>query len=913
MELLMRFNGQGLEQLDRTVASLDKVATGSAKTAPALTGVERALGGVNQEASRAGRSFDGLADKVRNGLQSPMQSATGAVESLLGGMGKFGAITAAAAVGIGIVAKQAYDLVSSLGAAAEQSVNFADRLGIAIGRAEQLQAQAEIAGVNISALEGAVRILAAALEDPAGSGAKTVGMLRELGVATHEVSGKQRELGGVLLDVVERLSRIESDSERVLAAQRTLGKSAATELLPWIKNLDELEEAVKRIGVGMDPALTEKLAKADDKFGELKKRLEEIKKILVEPLISPMVDLLDHMMGNNIGRQRTGGRQYFDEADQWKPGDYAGPRIRIITPESQLEDAYRKRRGQTEDGQRRLMAELQKQIAEQEAIIFGKGAGIDAKRSAVQEAERLEAKVRQIEARLKSATGGNKDTGVLKLSDLLAKGNGKERRPTPSLYSLEERSNVFAGLNPDGSFTAKPVENDAKKAQEKAFADGLLANLKLREDIAKRTAQIEVDAAIRLLELSDNEYESAVRIRDLKIATAKDSAEARQAELDYAIRIEEIEKRRLEKYKDTAGRVWDSMKSNGRGGLRDMLTGQWDILQRQVFVNSSSRVFEKAGGFLGQIGASSGLPGWLLEGTIFDPKNAQKPIDANTKSLDRLRTSVDKLTAKIGGGSVPGGIPGMPNIPGLDAAGLIIDESGAFGGSKEGGWFGKLGQKVYGSNAGKNASAFMGGFGSLFSAGLFAGARRGDFSVPLGDGKATTASALGASWRIGNIAASGAAVGLGTLGIISGLREGGAGGAVTAAGSALGMAAMIPGPQQPFMQAAAMVAGLVKGLLPNPKESFDKEQFDTLNSRRYAVPEAQTQAYDFATGSDMVDYDYRGRTRVIVNRPVQVSITAFDSRSFLDRRDDIAAAVHDALDAGHPLGDGVQKVIFGAV
>lgn len=307
---------------------------------------------------------------------------------------------------------------------------------------------------------------------------------------------------------------------------------------------------------------------------------------------------------------------------------------------------------------------------------------------------------------------------------------------------------------------------------------------------------------------------------------------------------------------------------DGRGGLGDMLRGQVEILQRQIFVNASAGIFQRVGGVLGQIGAASGLGG-LLEGTVFDPKNAQEPLDKNTKSLDRLRTSVDKLTVRIGT-VAPVASPLPTSIPGLDT-GLIIDESGAFGGGAGGGFLSKIPGlgKIFDGGKGKTAGSFFGGLGSIFSAGLFSGFRGGDYSVALGDGKAVTASSLGltsTAGRIGNIVGSGALVGLGALGVISGLREGGAPGAVTAIGSALGVASAIPGPQQPFLQAAALVAGFVKGLMPNPKEKFDREQTETLNSRRYTGPEQQTRTYDYGTGGDSVDYDWRGRVRVFVQR-----------------------------------------------
>jgi hypothetical protein len=62
------------------------------------------------------------------------------------------------------------------------------------------------------------------------------------------------------------------------------------------------------------------------------------------------------------------------------------------------------------------------------------------------------------------------------------------------------------------------------------------------------------------------------------------------------------------------------------------------------------------------------------------------------------------------------------------------------------------------------------------------------------------------------------------------------------------------------------------------------------------------------------DYNSAGKPRPIVteNRPAPAPITiqvqAMDSQSFLDRRDDIAAAVRRALLESHPLNDSLREV-----
>lgn len=990
VEILFKFRTQGVEELDRVAASIDNVIASSQKTGTHLKELEHALGTSSRAAQTSGRSFAGLGDQVKNNLGAPLQSATTTISRLAANLGPVGIGVAAVGATLGVVGKQAYDLVSQFGAAAEQSVNFADRLGITIGQAERLGAAAGIAGVNIGSLEGASRLLAAALEDQSGMGAKTASGLRALGIRTVSLSGQQRELGQVLMDVLDKLAAIENDAERVFTAQRVLPRAAAQELLPLIKNYDDLTRAVARLGVGIDEGITRRLADADDEIGKMKLAWEQLKKSLASKIAPVVVEFLPTVgTGKNVLTVEDLNRMGLRVPERFRPkseaetftaaaraGFYTPDRIaredarnmqRLVEYVDQQNDeaagltavgVFRRERANTAEGKRRELLRVMQELAQLESVLSSEGIGGRAFTEKKKEFDALDATRKKLEADIAASRAPSGDPARL-LSDLLSKYNqagqmeserfsteleraaldltkagatprdiarlrqaASGRQAELTMQDLSRLQNYLRGRTgaeaiigsaPDysGVYIAPPADDKARQERDKAFTDALLAKLKLQDDIRQRTATAEIDAAIRLLELADNEYEAAVRIRDIKLATAKDAAEARQAELDYAVRIEEIEKRRTQQYKDTAGWVWDSLKAGGGGGLRDMFTGQLDILQRQIFANASAGIFQRAGGFLGQIGAASGLGG-LLQGTIFDPQNAQKPLDQNTKSLDRLRTSVDKLTVRMSGGAVSG----IPSLSGIDAAGLIIDEAGGFGGGQKGGMLDRLLGPVFGGGtSGKSGGSFFGGAGSLFSSGLFAGARGGDFSIALGDGRATTASALGTSWRIGNIAASGALLGLGAWGVASGIREGGASGTLGAVGSAIGIASAIPGPQQPILQAAALVAGFVKGFLGDSKEDFDRKQTETLTARRYTGPETQTRTYDFSTGGDSVDYDWRGRSRVTPPRTVQVNVNvnAMDVDSFLRHQADIATAVGKALDAGHPLTESVNRLIFGTV
>lgn len=162
------------------------------------------------------------------------------------------------------------------------------------------------------------------------------------------------------------------------------------------------------------------------------------------------------------------------------------------------------------------------------------------------------------------------------------------------------------------------------------------------------------------------------------------------------------------------------------------------------------------------------------------------------------------------------------------------------------------------------------------------------------------------------MAGSSAAVAAGVASVIADLKEGGGRGAGTGIGSALSVASLIPDPQPPFVATAAGIAALSsRGYSPQRERDLRQGPERSTGKPEVTAPNSMERAYDFATGGDSVDADYRGRTRVIVQRIVNVNVSAMDAHSVIDRCADIAEAVSKQMDAGHPVGVSVQKVIFG--
>jgi hypothetical protein len=144
-----------------------------------------------------------------------------------------------------------------------------------------------------------------------------------------------------------------------------------------------------------------------------------------------------------------------------------------------------------------------------------------------------------------------------------------------------------------------------------------------------------------------------------------------------------------------------------------------------------------------------------------------------------------------------------------------------------------------------------------------------------------------------------AAVG-GAVGAIAGIKQGGAQGVATAAGSLSGATgailsiAGVSGPLAPILMGVGLGLGFVSQLFGDPKQKRQHELEDEAARRGFTDPTGT--AYDVDIYGRRVDYNTRGDAR-----PIVVNIKAIDAKSFIDRAEDIGAAVRVAVNSYPPL------------
>lgn len=366
--------------------------------------------------------------------------------------------------------------------------------------------------------------------------------------------------------------------------------------------------------------------------------------------------------------------------------------------------------------------------------------------------------------------------------------------------------------------------------------------------------------------------------------------------------------------------------------------------------------------------ASSDLPAGVLAGQTELKQSTEgntKSTDNNTAAIDRLTQSLKSLATSPSGGGGAFAATALPAIAGLtgliggtkqiqetlgtggrgggyhrNAAGLLVpDQPGQFTPD-----FG-AGQREIDRETGRSIP----GLGGFQSRGPFTTAG-GRSSIAGGLFNGSTAST--SDRLLSGVATGGAIVG-GTLGVISGVKQGGARGALSATSSALGTAALLdPEPiSKAVLAIGAAITGLVPALFGDPKKKRAEEIQRDLEDRRHVDAPAINREFD--EFGNLTDRNAAGQLRrsnfaafpVEIEQPrlandrsgqqivfpgrvndpfvdarpsfrqpapapvITFQVNAIDAKGFLDHKEAIGNAIQAAMRDGHPMNDEVRRLI----
>ena len=435
--------------------------------------------------------FSKFAASIRSGITDPLGTAGTAAESLLLRLGPVGTVATAAGLAMGGVAKSTYEFVSSAAASAQELTNFANKLNLSTEQAGKLSAMARIVGSDIHSLAAAERFLSAALEDSSGHGKRYAEAIHSLGISLYDTTGKARDFGPVLIQVLEKLSQIPDVTERVNKANEILGRNGAKQIQTLLQQYGSLETAVRALKVSNDDQ-NSSLSRTQQELKKLEIAYEETKKKLAakfEPIVVPvLVQLRQSITGeqdtNQQGRPVNRGfldgvvgsifGSAFRGGSTVPPGDSAVAeedrrRIQSADRGKQLAEEYL-RRGR--NGKLELEAradELKKQIRDADAKLSSKDLNEEAFRSQDTKKRKDEAELKSVEARIKALTEAPN-----RLKSATERLLEEYKRSVEALQKVEDNPHGAALTEFDDRIRKLAADGQAKNPKLRGLAVGTL-------------------------------------------------------------------------------------------------------------------------------------------------------------------------------------------------------------------------------------------------------------------------------------------------------------------------------------------------------------------------------------------------------------------------------------------------------
>ncbi len=925
-QLLVESQTRGEAEVRRFSDALSKLAdTVQRKNQQTATGAATMQRSVSTSLDKIQKDAESTGNSLKQTLANPLQAVSDKFLSGAGGASKFAGAAAGIAVGIGLASGALKTFIQEVSETALEVKSLSLSTGLTIGQADKLRAAANLTGFDIRNLKEAALDLSVALKDTGGQGDQTRQLLKQLGVSAFDASGKTRPLNVVLLETFDALSKVQDVTTRVNRSRVLGGADAAKSVQPLLAGYREANRLAEELGFGTRDGLLKALDDSAKQLRAFDLQWEIIKGKLAEkisPIIVPILLKVSRLASGDTSALPGAAFQAEAQAADDQLFSRMFPSIGAeslqglrpgvpnlgdggLSAGQKLSESFRSGLTGTEDGMKLRLEALGKERAQLTAQLSSGSLNESSFKSLKQQLARVTAEQvgldRQLAFLAKARAGAELVVDSQTLIDLNI-GQEIRTKRVPSLFKTSAPNlPEFVSTEADRD-AANPFNDKGMGARAAGQAEADKRERELNVAFARQFVQFEQER-INLLTGPGGELDAINKIYELKKAGL-------EQELQYGTEIFDLTERRLQieqertlsilnlqrqKRDEARGLASDFVGSIQAGNPRNFFREQGGRLINQVGTNLLTGPFQRIQSTLGGIGAASGLGG-LLRGTLLDPSNA-KPIDRVATATERTAAASEKTAAaltgrSIGGISIPGAGVSLPG--GFDAIRALGPASGFTGGFTRG---------VNGVGAGLTSVIAPGG--------LFAGLRSSEGSIALGNGAATTTFGLGLeskSARVANVAGSIAAVGAGALTAYRGFKQGGLAGISQGITATLGTAALIPGPQQPFIAAAAATAALVSMLIPDPKQARDKQIDREINA---ALFEDQTpMAYNLDRLGRGFDSNKLGQVRNMGN--LTVVIQALDSKSVYDARESIADAVRGAMIDGHGINRTAQEVVLAA-
>lgn len=886
LQLILEAQVRGSEEMRKLAENLDRVREGTKKAS-------------DQAGNTPG--FDQFAQKIKAGIQDPLGAAGDAAQGFLTKLGPVGAGLAAAGTVIVATGAAVFGLAKSFGDLYEQQSNNAVRLGVSIREYGLLSRVSSEAGLSGDALVGTMKGLSKALSDNSEEGKIAKEALRGIGVEATDAFGAARPMRDMLLDIADKLGAVTNPAEKASVAIKVLGR-AGLEVLPLMNSeLRQQIEELERAGAGWN-AMSEKVGAATDKaMDHLDRSWASAAKRAKQWGAEIALAFLDHDSYAEISRLRN---QQLAEDRMKRTAVLEGRslppqfgRVGAVNDEQVAAMDLSRRRREIEQI---MGSDLQRRAQEvkgdlDRAINDGNVADV----------ARLRAEYKNLEAQIKAATKAEELRQALTKANAEVQLNyGAAILRMRGVGQASPANTVPEGYDLLGQLDMRLLEVDKADEAKRAalrkpqntfglFSSAYSANVtdqttalnqkleltrqtydyqtRLVEAITGPGGEVAAIRAVAALKMQALEAEKALGVEEFELTKQRN-----QILMDQQLAILNYQKQREQAARQTGGQIFDAITAGG-GGLQNYVKGLALGQGRTVFGNAYQMATTGLEGKLSLTNDANSFLGKLLGGTPFGVDPMKQAASTQVLAANTQMAAANKMLSAVAG--VRGGVGGASLGAASAVSGALRSGAGLLGTMQ--GYVGDIdpGDKIQGTIIDPDSGAVI--------------------RQP--------------SSNMGKYLGSGAALVGAGYGIYSGTQQGGARGALTAAASTAGIVAMLPslmpaiGKALPLLGPIGAIAGIGLGLvgmfLPDPKQKRAKELESEAASRRFTEPTGTDYVTDLY--GRKIDYNKSGELR-----PIIVQVSAMDSKSFIDRQEDIGEAVRQAIDSYPPLTNSMRSAVL---
>ena len=216
-----------------------------------------------------------------------------------------GAVTAAAAT-MTVLIKQSIDL-------ADQTQKTAQAIGINGDALQELRFAADLSGVSSEQLNDTLKDLAKNLSEAAAGGKSQADAFKLIGVSATDAEGNVRPLEDVLLDIADRFAGTADDANKTALAMKIFGEQGRT-LIPMLNSgrdgLEGMMQMARDLGLVMD----EETRKAAERFNDSLTILQAQQRGVINQITVELLPAMNALSGllldvtKNTGLASAAGR-----------------------------------------------------------------------------------------------------------------------------------------------------------------------------------------------------------------------------------------------------------------------------------------------------------------------------------------------------------------------------------------------------------------------------------------------------------------------------------------------------------------------------------------------------------------------------------------------------------------------------